>query len=431
MDALEPGGAVVEVRCAPESFEQTVATVGLQAARWGLEAAQRGAESAIGGGPRTAETVRQLLSACQGCFLAVLRGLRDEVPAADLPVPEELLASVRGAVRGGVPLPRLLRMMWTAHFTALDALVAATERVAPPAEAAAEARALTTESFAYVEAFSDAVERRYAVELADWTGSAAAERMRVVEEILADGSVDRGAAEAALGYALGGWHVAVLLTADRPAVRLDAELGRLAGVLDADATVSLHRSPTLLWGWLHRPGRPDAEPAERIRSAGPLAVGVRVAVGPAADGPAGFRWSHVAAQEAARLAGLGHGGVVGHADVAVAGLLTANAEHAGRFALDTLGSRLCTASPKARRLRETLAAYLEAGRSRAAAADRLHVSPGTVAYRVKQAEDLLGESVEGSGRTLMVALEIMRAFDAVGRDPATTTGGGPLGGEGL
>jgi hypothetical protein len=100
MDALEPGGAVVDVRCAPETFEETVAVLGLSAARWGPEAAQRGAESAIGGGPRTAETARQLLSACQGCFLAVLRGLRAEVAALDLAVPEELLASVRGAVRG-------------------------------------------------------------------------------------------------------------------------------------------------------------------------------------------------------------------------------------------------------------------------------------------------------------------------------------------
>lgn len=431
MDALEPGGTVVEVRCAPRTFEETVAVLGLPAARWGLEAAQRGAEAAMEGGPRTAETVRQLLSACQGCFLAVLRGLRTETAPAGLAVPDELLASVRGAVRGGVPLPRLLRMMWTAHLAALDALVAATEAVVPPAEAAAEARALTAESFAYVEAFSDAVERRYAADLSDWTGSAAAARMEAVEEILAGGPVDRGAAETALGHSLGGWHVAVLLTADRPAVRLDGELSRLAGVLGADGTVGLHRSATTLWGWLHWPARPAEDPAARVRAGGPLAVGVRAAVGPVAEGVGGFRWSHVAAQEAARLSGLGHGGVVGHHESSVAGLLTANAEHARRFALDTLGAELCAASAKARRLRETLATYLAVGRSRAAAADQLHVSPGTVAYRVKQAEDLLGGTVEGSGWMLMIALEIMRAFDAVGQDPAASAADGPLGVQGL
>jgi DNA-binding PucR family transcriptional regulator len=115
----------------------------------------------------------------------------------------------------------------------------------------------------------------------------------------------------------------------------------------------------------------------------------------------------------------------------VAGLLTANAEHARRFALDTLGAELCAASAKARRLRETLATYLAVGRSRAAAADQLHVSPGTVAYRVKQAEDLLGGTVEGSGWMLMIALEIMRAFDAVGQDPAASAADGPLGVQGL
>jgi DNA-binding PucR family transcriptional regulator len=172
--------------------------------------------------------------------------------------------------------------------------------------------------------------------------------------------------------------------------------------------------------------RPGGDPAERIRSGGPLPVGVRAAVGPTADGLDGFRWSHGAAQEAARLAGLGPGGVVGHGEAAVAGLLTANAEHARRFALDTLGPQLCAGSTKARRLRETLAAYLAVGRSRAASAEQLHVSPGTVAYRVKQAEDLLGETVEGSGWMLMIALEIMRAFEPVGRDPAAVAGDGPL-----
>lgn len=406
---LRPEGPV-EVRCAAATYEEAVRELAPGPAGWAVETGTAGAAAAAGIGPPTGEGARVLASATQACVLTVLRGLHAGIPYEELPPPQELLGSVRGAVRGGVAVSRLLRMMWTTHLRTLDRLAAALPE--------SEGRSLTTDSFGYVQWFSDVVERRYAEELSEWTGSVGAARMRTVDRLLAGEEVE--GAEAALGYALTGRHVAVLLTAeDRPEV-LDGVLARLAGVLGADGTLALPRAAITVWGWLHWSGPAPEGTADRVRTHGSLPPGVRATLGPEGTGPAGFRWSHLAAREADRL---GTTGVLEYADAAVAALLTANAEHAARYALAVLGPELGAMTDKAGRLRETLAVYLAEGRSRAAAAERLHIASGTVAYRVRQAEQHIGPHEVPA---VLAACEILRAFAAVGVDPASTTGDGPL-----
>jgi len=401
----------VEVRCAPPTYEAAVRDIGPGAAAWAIETATHAVDSARAIGPGTPEGLRILVAATQACVLAVVRGLAADVPATGLDPPAELLGSVRGAVRGGVEVSRLLRMMWTSHLATVD-------RLAATLDSAEEVRGVTTDSFGYVEWFSDVVERRYAAELSEWTGSAAAARLRVVERLVAREEQDLGAAEVVLGHTLTGWHGAVLLTADETPEALDGVLLRLGRTLAADGTLVLPRGTASLWAWLHWPVRPARRPVS-----GPLPPGVRVTLGPVLEGVAGFRWTHLAAREADRLPGAE---IVEYADVAVPALLTANGEHAAHFALAVLGPALCAGDRRARTLRETLAAYLAHGRSPTSAGERLHVAAGTVAYRVKQAETLLEEPLEGAAGAVMTALEVMRAFDAVGLAPAAFVDTGPL-----
>ena len=75
-----------------------------------------------------------------------------------------------------------------------------------------------------------------------------------------------------------------------------------------------------------------------------------------------------------------------------------------RFRATVLGELL---APRHRELLETLAVYLDAGRSPRDAAQRLHVHPNTLRYRLHRAEKLLGGSIGDTGEmaALFVALQ--------------------------
>ena len=129
----------------------------------------------------------------------------------------------------------------------------------------------------------------------------------------------------------------------------------------------------------------------RFRQRGP-APGVRVAIGEPAPGIAGFRSSHIEAlhaQRIARLAGRHEGGITRYRDIALCALATANIEHARRFVERELG-RLASRDDTTRRLSATVRTYLDENGSRGRTAKRLHIHENTVAYRLRQAEELLG-----------------------------------------
>ena len=65
----------------------------------------------------------------------------------------------------------------------------------------------------------------------------------------------------------------------------------------------------------------------------------------------------------------------------------------------------------AARLRETLGAYFEAGGNQTRAAERLHIHPKTVAYRLRCAQALLGGSIAERRVELETTLLLHRAGD--------------------
>lgn len=99
-------------------------------------------------------------------------------------------------------------------------------------------------------------------------------------------------------------------------------------------------------------------------------------------------------------------------EVALLALLVADPDAAGRYVRTALGD-LTGADVKSAAIRETLAAYLRHGRSRTAAAQELSLAANTVAYRVRQAEKLLGRSATERATDTVIALLLAQEFPAL------------------
>ena len=151
---------------------------------------------------------------------------------------------------------------------------------------------------------------------------------------------------------------------------------------------------------------------------------MRVAIGEPARGIAGFRSSYIEAlhaQRIARLAGHREGSITRYNDIALRALATANIEHAHHFVKRELG-RLASRDDTTRRLAATVRTYLDENGSRGRTAKRLHIHENTVAYRLRQAEELLGRSVEKRTLELRVALALAELVDTSDANHSASAG---------
>ncbi|MEA2347035.1 MAG: hypothetical protein QOG62_822 [Thermoleophilaceae bacterium] len=195
----------------------------------------------------------------------------------------------------------------------------------------------------------------------------------------------------------------------------EAEVTQLSGRLKliADAQVAQLQRDAGWVIWLGLPREPELRIAEQIEAA--LPTGEPVGLGEPASGFAGFRVSHREALDARRVGVMrGTPGVTHHRDVALLALLTADPERARGLALAELGP-LADGDESTARLRETLIAYLACGESHVGAAERLHVHQKTVAYRVRQAEEIIGRRIGDRRAELEAALQLHAAFSSEDR----------------
>ena len=138
------------------------------------------------------------------------------------------------------------------------------------------------------------------------------------------------------------------------------------------------------------------------------APGVRIAIGEPAPGMIGFRQSYNEAAEARRvaeLAGRPPGTISRYARVALTAIATADLEQARIFVARELQGLAGTDDLTAR-LTATLRTYLDEHSSRSRTARRLGIHENTVAYRIKQAEEILGRGVDQRTLELRVALAL-------------------------
>lgn len=405
--------------------DDVVARLGAGPARWAIElcsvVVQRIVDDvpALGGSPAAVELLRRgNESTTLRALLAVAEG-----PGAALPDAEATLEGIREFVHRAVPLERVLQGVRVGHAATTEAFLRACTELADPEVAVDEVTAISRELFSYVDDLSDTMIRTYLAEHEVWSTSAAAARADVVRSLLGDSAtVDVGEASRALGYDLRRTHEAAVVWSDSPSgsSTLQAAATEALRARGATTTLVVPVASGRLWAWgTVSPDRPRRTgPRESLAEA--LSRQQAQAVfGTPADGVAGFRRSHREAERGERVerlrreAGRAPRYATAYADVAAVALLATDLDAAGEFVRRELGA-LSDRSAAMEALRTTLYHYFDAERSLMDVARRLHVARGTVTYRVKRAQEVLGHDLDERRFAIHAALALAETLgDAV------------------
>lgn len=340
---------------------------------------------------------------------------RQQDPAtAELPA--MAIAFVRLLVHRGLPPETLVQTYRIAHAAFWRTLVDELRRAfTDPAELAAALEHGAAYMFAFIDALTDAAQRRYAEERARWVRSADAVRAQTVRELLDGVPLDPAAAGRRLRYALDREHLALVAWSPAGASvstsALERDVRDLAAPLDAGAPLLTAVGAGLVAAWVGSRRGFSADAVRALRPPAGAPTRPLVAVGGPASGPDGFRHAHAEAMHARRVAQLAASGeravapVTHYADVAVVALATADLEQARRFVLAQLGP-LAAGTPRARRLAETLEISLQERSSPRRTAARLGIHENTAAARIRAAEDELPGPVAGRVTELLLALRL-------------------------
>jgi DNA-binding CsgD family transcriptional regulator len=263
--------------------------------------------------------------------------------------------------------------------------------------------------FAYIDELASLSHDGYVEAQARSAGAVEEWRHRLVRLLLESPAAPRGAvAELA---ALASWTVPDEVTL----VAVAAGTKCAKPMLDGDVLVDIRRpDPYLLV-----PGRVGAGRQQRLAAAMPMGrISIGVSVAPA-DAANSLRW----ARQALALAedgALGDGRVIRCDDCLPTLWLASDNALLEQLARREFG-RLAGLTPKQRtRLVETLGVWLETRGSAAEIADRLHVHPQTVRYRMRQLEKTFGDQLtDPEGRfAIELALRASRLREARVPEPA-------------
>lgn len=386
------------------------------------EIAHRIHEEVLEFGDRTAVT-QQTTDAVRSLISAFARKLLRNMPDDRIEVPAEAIEYVRAFVHRGFDLELLLRVYHLGHRE----LWALSVELLEESGLGEEQKEVSAELFDYMDVLIQRVVAEYQSERERWIRSSHALRTQIVRNIVSGRPISVADASARLRYDLGGHHVAVVAWAEEES-GLDGDEGAPLRYLRALAQ-RLERSSVVIsigrraaYGWLavHDDADPDLRDLCGDAERGPVSV----AVGEPGRGLEGFRDSHfdaVAARRVAVIAGMRQGSAVRWADIATVGLLSADLRHARRFTSQELGP-LDADDDAAARLRATLVVYLQEN-DRQHTAKRLGIHPNTVAYRLRQCQELLDHPIKDRRFELEAALRLrdrMQLSLAVpGRQPPT------------
>ncbi|MFE9009346.1 PucR family transcriptional regulator [Streptomyces sp. NPDC007875] len=405
--------------------EDAVARVGADPVRWAIElnsvVVRRivGEVPALGGSPAAVELLRR------GNEATTLRALFTlvEGPAAAPPADEAILEGIREFVHRAVPLERVLHGVRIGHAATTEAFLRACAELVDPDVAVDEVTAISRELFSYVDDLSDTMIRAYLVEHEVWSTSAAAARADIVRSLLSDATTtDVGEASRVLGYDLRRTHEAVVVWSDAPngSSTLQAAATEALRARGATTTLVVPVASGRLWAW----GTVPSDGTRRSGSWQTIAEALsrqqmQAAFGSPGGGVEGFGRSHREALRGARVerlrreAGRVPRHATAYADVAAIALLATDIDAAGDFVRHELGG-LATRSASMEALRTTLYHYIGAERSLVDVARRLHVARGTVTYRVKRAQEVLGHGLDDRRFALHTALALAEELgDAV------------------
>lgn len=399
----------------PAVIGDAVRVIGHDATSWAVASSQkiltRLHEAGTAVVPRSATS-----NEAEGCEIGLLTALimlRKDHVDADMLRGERMIRVARHAFHQGLPLDVVLRKIWASHAASQDELLAAIERLVPPAEYLRAIQRMNQVMFTYGNAYTSAVSEAYERERRAWRGQLPEDRRRLLLRII-DGETPPADADSLLGASLDGAHVhaAVWANTDTHVPGRDAEIDEWALTtaerLGASRVVTFPHDG-LIRIWWTCPAAPDRARLPGIADE-TIPAWMAVAIGPPGTGIGGFRDAFHGATAAARVGQAGSGrGVWSYDRVALLGLAMTDPAQAGRFVRSILGA-LAADDPRTMQIRETVRLYLAEGNSRIAVAKLLNVAPTTVAYRVAQAAELRGEPVASRALELGLALEIAHHF---------------------
>jgi hypothetical protein len=340
--------------------------------------------------PAYVEGLKAALVAAVEYRLEVLELGERRAPA----VPEVLLAQARLDARDGVALDTVLRRYFAGNSHFGDFLVEEAERAEVPS---AELRGLLREQATLGDRLLAAVSAEHAREAKTRPSGSARERRReIVKSLLAGELVDHSE----IDYDFDGHHLALMVKGEGAEELLRGVANRLDRRL-----LAVQREEESKWaGWLGGRRELGAEEATRVlRETAPK--GAFVTVGEPAEGPAGWRFSHLQAKAALAIAERRREPLVRYADVAVVASILRDdlvADSLRRLYLEPLAQ----SRDNGKVARETLRTYFEAERNISSTAAALGVDRRTVRNRLGSIEALLGRPLRGSMADLEIALRL-------------------------
>ncbi|MGV9294034.1 PucR family transcriptional regulator [Amycolatopsis sp. NPDC003676] len=230
------------------------------------------------------------------------------------------------------------------------------------------------------------------------------ERLATVQLLLRGAPIARPRAEAQLGYALTGHHVAAILWGDSPdqLAFLEDAAERVMRAAGAARRLTLVAGTTTLWMWIPGSSAPSRTDLDQIVADVPH---VRIALGRPAPDVHGFRRSHLDADAAQSLLTRLRSGcrAVHFEDVQLVSLLTNDLAEARQFVADTLGE-LATAD---RVLRDTVRVFIAEQFNISKAADRLFAHRNTIDRRLVRVDELLPRPLARNPAAVDTALALV------------------------
>ena len=339
------------------------------------------------GDPDYVAGLRAAVSAALDYALAGIDGPKQ----GDVPIPDELPAQARQAVRNGVSLDTVLRRYF-AGYTLLGDFIVQDTGGSDCLDTADLQWLLRTLSNLF-DRLIVAVAQVYTREVDEMRLRSTKERrVEQVRRLLAGLTIDTEG----LGYDFAAHHLGLVAAgpgAGEAIREIAATLDRLLLLVDpGEQTV---------WAWLG--GRERLPPEEMKGIAIAVNSPVTVAIGEPAQGLAGWRLTHLQAGAALPIATEGAERVVRYADVAL--LASALRDDVLASSLESMYLEPLAVEPDGgAALRDTLRAYFAAGRHVSSTSNALRVSRQTVNRRLRSVEAKVGRPLDECAADIETAL---------------------------
>ncbi|WP_372698684.1 PucR family transcriptional regulator [Arthrobacter sp. JSM 101049] len=322
----------------------------------------------------------------------------------------------------GIPLDQVVRNIHAGQGFLTDELLSAVDAAVPGDERLSAARSLTRDVSESWTGLVQAVSKRYSEEVQRRQVSTSGRVSEALALVLAGAEVT-SSVRGALDYDLEQWHTGFILWlegADPDTFRhfdfgkVAEQVARLTHATGGSLVHNESIRHVALWVGSQRPLA-----LTTLEQFGAWPPNLRIAAGTRRKGPRGFGRTHREALASERVARVAYQRALltAYEDVELLSLLLEDPERATAFVHRTLGHDLSTNSERSLELRRTMMLYLDHQGSLMRTAEVLHAHRNTVAYRIRQINESLPQTVPSY--RLRCALELAEVVpDVVLLDPA-------------